>query len=98
MRISWRKGLFRLWLVYTVLWLGQVAFDIWRDVQRPRCPAPGELPTADQFFATRPCLAAMPSPLHYAIEAVTTPTLLMVIGLILIWIASGFKPKPAQPG
>jgi hypothetical protein len=91
--INWRLGLFRLWLLYVAMSIGDAAWDAYHQ---PCAPAPpGRLPTAAEFFSTADCPRVVHSLLDYVREALLLPALALIAGLVLIWVFEGFSGKPS---
>ena len=107
--ISWRKGIFRAWVVFTVIWLGVAGWihygpsppgpwDLFSDLPFPR--------SADECRAAKEREAKIDLP--QCIEnariqnwrdkerlawTVAPPALLLVLGLLISWMISGFRPS-----
>jgi hypothetical protein len=78
-----RRGLWRLWLVLAIVWIG---FALWTTPEFPSCLfRVGAGPWCDYWTAV-----------HY-IAAVETifgiPLALLIIGWVGFWIAAGFKRR-----
>jgi hypothetical protein len=76
-RMNWRRGLFRLWLVSSVVWcagVGWLAYASWSDIQK-------------NTFAD-----LIPFPwLSYVVTAIGAPAISFALGWSCLWIAAGFR-------
>ena len=104
-RINWRKGFFRIWLLYCMFSVGVAAHDAYRDSHLVRCPVGTELPTVEQFFGPlaagtpadveRACEAAARPWYYYVMVATASPILLLLAGLVIGWIGAAFSAAPS---
>jgi hypothetical protein len=97
--MAWRitRGLFRLWLVSSVLWAGSMAAVTWQDLAYPilsdaevgLSPAiGGELPDAPWILREKREMETI----KYAVGlALVPPMLVLMIGSALVWAFRGFR-------
>jgi hypothetical protein len=96
------RGLFRLWLVLSVLWIGGVGVVTWRTF--PSIPEPvswGAIPVPEKANPERPPGDELPdapwvikqrTAIRFAILlALVPPGLVLAFGSALIWAIRGFR-------
>jgi hypothetical protein len=111
--MNWRRGLFRLWLVLSLFWVGIVAYDTYDIVLVPRQMAADAQVCVEARNKNKglgnpaDCVSNLPGgmfadlmPLEpiliqRALAATLPPLVLLLIGVVLGWVASGFRrPQP----
>jgi hypothetical protein len=98
--MNWTRGLFRLWLVLSVLWIGGVAAMTWQALPAgtfidANPPPPGyeiekpraDLPVAPWIEAGRAEVRAA------ALVAFIPPGFFLLLGAALIWAGRGFRAE-----
>jgi hypothetical protein len=92
------RGLFRLWLVLSVLWIGGVAVETWWTFPvKEWLSPPSELPVPPWEFDPEKWLASrLAEERHAAIRfasvlALAPPALIFAFGSALIWAIRGFR-------
>jgi hypothetical protein len=101
------RGLFRLWLVLSVLWIGGVAFVTWRDfpeepwglhdpIVEETAPAASSKPRSDQFnpdeyLAFKAAEERRSAIWHASLLAFLPPALVLALGSALVWAFRGFR-------
>lgn len=95
--MNWRRGFFRLWLVYAALATIGASLQAYQDATKPSCPTPGSLPTPGEFFARQPCVQFHLPLAHYLGLAGGSAALVFAIGFVLLWAFEGFGAKAARP-
>jgi hypothetical protein len=89
--VNWRRGLFRLWLGGSGAWL------IFWTVYYVRVCGPmntGELVCEDRARASGGFTPLYtPDPVHIAAIVIGLPLMVLATGLVLAWIARGFRGK-----
>jgi hypothetical protein len=111
MRINWRRGFLRAWLVLAVSWIGAIGWLEYNDQIDPFAPevqlngrSVSQLSEYELLTLYRKSLAANASPRErilvlgprqYAI-VFAPPLALFALGAVLGWIMAGFRPVP-QP-
>ena len=101
--MNWRRGLFRLWIAASILWVGAVGWSVYDRVERARAesscatqrianPALGN--TSDCFsgdltFDHLIPLSGLLS--EYALIALGPVVGALVLGMAGIWVVTGFK-------
>jgi hypothetical protein len=82
--MNWRRGLFRLWIVGTVLFVIAVAFISYGDIK-------------GEFDAVAYVIEPTPAPWEtlgwWAAIAFGIPLAVLVLGASLVWAFSGFAVK-----
>ena len=80
----WKRGLFTVWLVLSMLWIacilavsGQCVYGPWIGLHLPWCESPSVTP-----FATY---------LHVIATAFGPPAAVLLLGLVLMWVSTGFR-------
>ncbi len=94
-RVNWRRGLFRVWAVYSAISIALAA----NDALHAACTSPhsaDQLPTADQFFEAAPCEPQLLPWTHYAIEALGPPAVTFLVGAVIMWVLTGFGSQPSR--
>ena len=76
--MNFPRGLFRLWLVLSVLWIGGVVCLTWHDLQLPRSGPFNDL-IADAVIGRGIKVALIP------------PVVILAIGSALVWAFKGFR-------
>ena len=111
MRINWRRGFFRTWLVLAVAWVGAIGWLEYNNQVDPFAPevqlngrSASQLSDYELLALYRKTLVANApprerilalGPRQYAI-VLAPPLALLGLGVILGWIITGFRPVP-QP-
>lgn len=102
MRINWRRGFLRAWLVLAVVWIGAAGWieyssqveGPWTDYQKD--PLVSDLKQPAQPFDPDAWLRQHPEPTLWTRSVAAAPIVLgpplivLVLGLALGWIISGF--------
>ena len=100
MRIA--RGLFRLWLVLSVLWIAGVGIVTWQWLPADKIIWPGDPPRAvfdpNYYLADRskPYLKSRDierrEAVHFAVVlALLPPAFLLALGSALLWVFRGFQ-------
>jgi len=105
--MNWRRGLFRLWLVVSLLWVGSVTWVIYdherdrayRDALDKACMEDKKLQGAspfDCFDSPAAMFANLPRTTswllkHYATWALLPPLVTLALGIAGRWILVGFR-------
>ena len=99
----WRRGLFRLWVVISVLWLivaGAFATMDWRNHQMPIEPQyckeiepPERVANCEKSQAEGRVEVASRRQITVAV-VFAPPLVTLVLGLALWWVEIGFRPRP----
>jgi hypothetical protein len=96
------RGLFRMWLVLSVLWIGGVGFVTWQTVPSPRFENHAtvmrqELPSIEEANRAieadnRANKALLYKHLwHASVFAIAPPAFLLALGSALVWAFRGFR-------
>jgi hypothetical protein len=94
--MNWARGLFRLWLILSVLWIGGVGWVTWKDFPDDwvRVCEQGEPPIS----CLPPGFVIDPRPwwadpaIHRGIVlAVVAPAFVLALGSALVWAFRGFR-------
>jgi hypothetical protein len=104
MALQVARGLFRLWLVLSVLWIGGAGVVTWRDFQRNELPSYCELPASERSETLSfNCPAEARSAAIWRTEArpliiwyggalaLVPPAVVLVLGSALVWAFRGFR-------
>jgi len=111
--MNWRRGLWRLWLVFSLCWIVAVGVAAWREeawigTRISACAEAKGAQGANPFSCfDRDELARLKSaPVgladvaavikDYAAFAFLPPLIALVLGLLGVWVASGFARKSAR--
>jgi hypothetical protein len=106
--MNWRRGLLRLWLVLSLCWIVAVGLYAWPYAWPPYCRLLGQATTPNEqrnppgTFTpidpnepappeTWPCIAATIN--EFAPYALLPPLVTLVLGLLGVWVASGFARR-----
>jgi hypothetical protein len=91
------RGLFRLWLVLSVLWIGGVGVVTWWTLPEARPSmdeiydaVPGKTPSLEEISEQRK--ARRRTAIQFAsIEALVPPAFVLALGSALVWAFRGFR-------
>ncbi len=99
---NWRRGFLRLWVVFSVLWIGGMVWMLLADDRIPslsnscsellnfKVDEPGEYLTEPDVEA---CEASWRKKWLALINILLVPFVLLAIGLTIGWIVRGFRGK-----
>jgi hypothetical protein len=100
------RGLFRLWLVLSVLWIGGVGYVTWRDFPQEWVASEGEPPDWAKSVKPGPevtdpeLLKLLNTPIaelrrsviwHASLLAFLPPAFMLALGSALVWALRGFR-------
>jgi hypothetical protein len=96
------RGLFRLWLVLSVLWIGGVGAVTWRANERPplesfleeqgKPDAPGTTPAPKNELPDAPWVLERRSAVRFAVLlALVPPAFVLALGSAFVWAFRGFR-------
>jgi hypothetical protein len=94
------RGLFRLWLVLSVLWIGGVGVATWRTFPIPVLPSICDLPAnerSEDWDCSFSWLQRVKAPFVMDIIqdnillALVPPIFVLALGLALVWAFRGFR-------
>jgi hypothetical protein len=94
------RGLFRLWLILSVLWIGGVGYVTWRDFPPPYVPDPQRATTSpkapstefdpDEFLAFASAEERRSAFWFAGGLALVPPAFVLALGSALVWAFRGF--------
>jgi hypothetical protein len=93
--IRFGRGLFRLWLVLSVLWIGGVSVLTWPAFDPAKLAATKEHPYTGDFDPDA-YLEGRPQPMRWsaadaALLTLTPPVFVLALGSALVWAFRGFR-------
>ena len=96
MRIA--RGLFRLWVVASILWVLFVSVMTWQtwplDEERSgMTSAPTNDPEFEAWKAKNRIAERRDALVKGAVIAFTPPVAVLLLGMSLMWVARGFRPE-----
>jgi hypothetical protein len=94
--VAIKRGLFRLWLVFSVLWIGGVSILTWPAFDPAKITASEQHQPYTGDFDPDAFLEGRPPPIRWsaadaALLALTPPILSLAFGSALIWALKGFR-------
>jgi hypothetical protein len=100
MAIQVVRKLFRLWLVLSLVWIGGVAFQTWRDIPRDDWVRTDVNELSDTEIAVplgifHPIARVFIE--HGVKLALIPPTIVLASGFVFIWAFRRFRPPKVAP-
>jgi hypothetical protein len=93
--MNWKRGLIRLWLIATIIWISVVIYVERPDQRHSRLVPPGDLPAEFSADAERQRAALWREQreqiARIAIQAFVPPLLMLGFGFAGMWVYRGFK-------
>ena len=93
-----RQGLFRLWLVLSVIWIVVATWLFWDDLTGKLLPEEVAAQAAfPEGYTPGTILESIHERFRHALELVFLPPLgLLALGCAGLWVVRGFQPKPSS--
>jgi len=90
--MNWRRGLFRLWIIFSIIWIGYAGWDFSESCTRN---ASGELycPTGYSDWIQQLQYFGLAAYARLALRLFGVPMVLLIVGLAAWWIMIGFRRR-----